>query len=84
MQVNPGNQTPLQRHPVVLLVVAVHLLMWRRVGVDPSPVRVGIQDEPPAGLRSGRPSRHFTLPALPFLGLHFPEAHERAVSAHLM
>lgn len=34
---------------VVLFVVALYLLMWRRVGMDPPPGRVGFQDEPPAG-----------------------------------
>lgn len=34
---------------VVLLVVAVYLLMWRRVGMDPPPGRMGVTDEPPPG-----------------------------------
>ncbi|MDX1647262.1 MAG: DUF2207 domain-containing protein [Longimicrobiales bacterium] len=34
---------------LVLLVVAVYLLMWRRVGMDPPAGRTGPRDEPPAG-----------------------------------
>ncbi|MDX1495906.1 MAG: DUF2207 domain-containing protein, partial [Longimicrobiales bacterium] len=34
---------------VILFVVAVYLLMWRRVGMDPPPGRVGVAEEPPEG-----------------------------------
>lgn len=34
---------------LLLVVLALYLLMWRRVGMDPPPGRLGPRDEPPAG-----------------------------------
>jgi uncharacterized membrane protein YgcG len=34
---------------VILLVIAVYLLMWRRVGIDPAPGPISLRNEPPPG-----------------------------------
>ena len=34
---------------IILLVIAVYLLMWRRVGIDPAPGPISLRNEPPPG-----------------------------------